>query len=924
MMHFKLKVLFKAAFIFPLLFFLTSQSLAQSGGTIKGRTLDKNGNAVPFVNVLIVHTNTGAASDAKGNYEIKNVPAGAHQLRASAVGYSSVTRDVTVAEGKTVTQDFTLEQDVLGMQEVVVTGSALPVRKLNSTSSISTLDPKALGLAMPQSTTGFLKYVPGFTRVESSGGYVNENYTMRGIFSTIYINFMEDGLPDFPTQNIFFMNTDNLFRINDNVQRVEVVRGGSAGLYGSNTPAAVINLISKTGGPTLGGEAQVEAGTQGLARVDYNLNGPIGQDWRFDLGGFYLYDHGIRNPGFPGNHGGEIQGNITRLFKNGYIRVYGKYINDQSQFILDLPHDNPSNPTQFVPGFGTYGSFNSPEGLNISVPTPNGSLNLPLGNGLSTDAGWLTGELYMEFPDGWSVKNQLQVMSNKQQWNAIIPGNAEPIGAFESSQLANLQKQGYVPANASNIAWNLSYTNILDANGNHVAFPNPAYTPANNLIAPGNEWHVAKPMSAFQEQLQINKSLDLGGDFLYHHDLSLILYFANYSMGNNWYFPTVLTDVQDITHFVDASVSYTDPATGAKKMVDVTKNGFTNYMSYFVNGAGQANILDGVLSDQMMVTKKLRLNIAGRWESDGFVQTTENNSTVQPNGTAVDSTTPPYAKEAWGNGSYRHMSTTLHDWAFSAGLNYDIIPNVWAFYANMSRAYEMPSLDNLLQDQPAQVAIFKDETTLQYEGGFKYYGDPVSFNADVFWADLKNINSQGAVNTPNGGVEWVTNYSPEQRAYGIEADVTYTPATGLFLRGNWTLLRSVFGSGAGPDIGSLLNGIPTSIGDLMGTYTLDNWTLALDWHYVGNRVGGTLVSNFTSGGVPVIVAGTALPAYNYMNVSLAYYIPSEAVTFTLGVTNLYQSLGLEEGNPRASSVGNYFLARPILPRRLTLTAKYSF
>ena len=85
-------------------------------------------------------------------------------------------------------------------------------------------------MAQPQSTTEFLKYIPGFTRVESSGGYVNENYTMRGLYSTIFINFMEDGLPDFPTQNIFFMNTDNLFRIDDNVQRVEVVRGGSAGI----------------------------------------------------------------------------------------------------------------------------------------------------------------------------------------------------------------------------------------------------------------------------------------------------------------------------------------------------------------------------------------------------------------------------------------------------------------------------------------------------------------------------------------------------------------------------------------------------------------------------------------------------------------------------------------------------------------------
>ena len=900
---------------------ITELPQAQQGqGTVKGKVVDQSGNPVAFANVLVVGTSLGASANVNGNYVISNVPAGPHELRASAVGYTTKMARISVTNEETATQDFTLALDLLGMHEVVVTGTAIPVTKLNATNSISTVSPKELTLAQPFSTTEFLKYIPGFTRVESSGGYVNENYTMRGIYSTIFINFMENGLPCFPTQNIFFMNTDNLFRIDDNIQRVEVVRGGSAGTFGSNTPAAVINLISKTGGPTLAGETQLQVGTQGLAKVDFDVNGPLGPEWRFDLGGFYLYDHGVRDPGYPGNKGGELQANITRLLPNGYIRVYGKYINSQSQFILDLPHDNPNNPTQFVPGFGTYGSFNSPEGLNISVPTPNGALTLPLGNGLSTNAGWLTGEINLNFPDGWNVKNQMQVMSNQQEWNAIIPGNAEPIGSWETGELSTLQGMGLIPANASGVNWNLTYTNLLNPNGTHVTFPNGAYSPLNGLISPGNEWHVAKPMSAFQEQLQINKSIDLGGDFLYHHDLSLILYWSNYSMGNNWYFPTILTDVQNITHFLDAAVTYTDPTTGATKTLNVTQNGFTNDMSYYVNGYGYASILDGVLSDQMMVTDRLRLNLAARWEGDGFVQTTENNSTVQPNGAPVDSTTPPYARITWGNGSYRHMSSYLRDWAFTAGLNYDIIPQAFAFYANFSRGYEMPSLDNLLQDVPAQVALFQDEHTLQYEGGFKYYSDVFAFNADAFFANLTNITSQGAVNTPSGAVVWVTNYGLNQNAYGIEADLTYAPVTGLYLRGNWTLLKATYASN-----GSFaLNGIPNSIGDLMGTYTLDNWTLEADWHYVGNRIGGLNFGGYTSTGQAEFVVGTALPAYTYMNAGLSYYVPSQAITLTLGVTNIYQSLGLEEGNPRASAIGNYFLARPILPRRLTFSVGYQF
>jgi hypothetical protein len=44
-----------------------------------------------------------------------------------------------------------------------------------------------------------LRYVPGFTRVESSGGEVNENISIRGILNQDYVMFMEDGLPVFPT-----------------------------------------------------------------------------------------------------------------------------------------------------------------------------------------------------------------------------------------------------------------------------------------------------------------------------------------------------------------------------------------------------------------------------------------------------------------------------------------------------------------------------------------------------------------------------------------------------------------------------------------------------------------------------------------------------------------------------------------------------
>ena len=73
--------------------------------------------------------------------------------------------------------------------------------------------------------------------------------------------FMEDSVQVYPTMHTFFINADNLFRPDENIERVEIIRGGSSSLFGSNTPGAIINFINKTGGPELSGTLKATAGT---------------------------------------------------------------------------------------------------------------------------------------------------------------------------------------------------------------------------------------------------------------------------------------------------------------------------------------------------------------------------------------------------------------------------------------------------------------------------------------------------------------------------------------------------------------------------------------------------------------------------------------------------------------------------------------
>src|SRR2546428_2354561 len=255
-------------------------------GSVAGRVTDERRAAIAGAQITLDQGGKGAVSGADGSYLIDAVSAGAHTVRVRLIGYRSQTASVTVSGGQRATHDFTLATDPLNLEAVVVTGTQTPRTKLETSNATTVLSAADLTQAAPRSTTEALRYVPGFTRVESSGGEVNENISMRGILGVEYVMFMEDGLPVFPTMHTFFMNADNLIRMDENVDRMEVVRGGSSALYGSNTPGAIINIVNKEGGPEASGSMMAYGGTGGLARYDFDVNGPIGPDWRFNAGGF--------------------------------------------------------------------------------------------------------------------------------------------------------------------------------------------------------------------------------------------------------------------------------------------------------------------------------------------------------------------------------------------------------------------------------------------------------------------------------------------------------------------------------------------------------------------------------------------------------------------------------------------------------------
>ena len=260
-------------------------------------------------------------------------------VAASFVGYASQRQTVTLS-GDPISLDFQLSSDALGLGEVFVTGVVNPVSKIQSSVSISTLEPEAIEATVPRTTAEIFRSIPGI-RSEASAGDGNTNITVRGVpisaGGSKYLQLQEDGLPILLYGDIAFGTADIFLRADPTVARVEAIRGGSASTLASNSPAGVVNFISKTGQVAGGNIAMTSGIDYNFQRIDFDFGSPLGDDVAFHVGGFLRTGEGERDAGYLAQQGGQIKANLTRFFDSGYVRVYGKYLNDRTPAYMPQP-----------------------------------------------------------------------------------------------------------------------------------------------------------------------------------------------------------------------------------------------------------------------------------------------------------------------------------------------------------------------------------------------------------------------------------------------------------------------------------------------------------------------------------------------------------------------------------------------------------
>jgi TonB-linked SusC/RagA family outer membrane protein len=241
-----------------------AQSQTQPG-QVTGIVIDSLSRApLAGVQVYLESSTLGSMTRQNGRYVISRVPPGKYQLRAERIGMTLALREITVGPGETVEANFALEVKALGLDEIVVTGTAGAARRREIGNSITQIN-VANRVERPVDATDILQAAAPGIEVTNGGAGAGQGSKIRlrgskslemGSDPIIYIDGVRMMTGAFPVQaakdqgnRAANVTQSPLDMINPNdIERIEVIKGSAATtLYGTEASAGVIQVFTKKG-----------------------------------------------------------------------------------------------------------------------------------------------------------------------------------------------------------------------------------------------------------------------------------------------------------------------------------------------------------------------------------------------------------------------------------------------------------------------------------------------------------------------------------------------------------------------------------------------------------------------------------------------------------------------------------------------------
>ncbi|MBE1161456.1 TonB-dependent receptor [Dyella acidiphila] len=795
------------------------------------------------------------------------------------------------------------------LQQVVVTGTATfgGVKKIDASYSITSMSADQIKQANPKSAADLLKASPGIYP-ESSGGQTGANIEVAGFpggGDAPYVTFQLNGSPLYPMSSLSFMENSSMFRLDDTIDRAELVQGGPGVLYGNGQPGLTGNFILREGTDTPSGDLGYTYGSEGMSRIDGFIGFPLGKDtgWYGSFGGFWRKSDGVRNPQFPADNGGQLSATISRDWDSGSLMFYARALKDHNQFVTDTPILNPNQGTfSNYPGFnpltGTFGS-KADQYETIQVTPCNtagctpGGIPLNLAKGRGADIHMFGSNFDWDFGNGLSISDKLNFTGGQMNTVSFFSTGANPstLGEYISSQVASDIASGELPAG--------TYTSSATYANNGAA------ANMNQNVTTQGYWYVHKRIAAISNEFHISKELFDG------NTLTLGNYTAVYNDHDTWYLGNNML-LQAISNPDPIAV---DISNGTNTYQLSSPAGFTSGPSTAIyerwNGFNTAFFLtDTWKLDNWLFDAGIREE---RQQASGGIQNTatgdldDNPFTLYNNGSQ-------YLASGMSYINYRKSAPS-----WTLGANYEFTPNMSA-YVRLNDGVHFPGFDDLrgLPSTPVE-KIHNQEIGFKYQADWVYL-DVNAYHRIFFGVPYTYTNPFGqqvslVYGTSTKGVNLNTTFKPFEH-------VTLT-LSGDYMDGHYTntgLQEYTTQSGAAAFAsmyGMVLQRQPKVQFRFTPAYDLPtSWgslRAAITYEYVGSRYGDLIEQQ---------------PLGNFYDLSFNVSANvGQHWVYTVMGTNMTNQIGITEGNARLfgfASSGGVILARSIEGREVQGQIKYKF
>lgn len=227
------------------------------------------------------------------------------------------------------------------IEQIVITGKASGIAglRVDASYAITNVSAENIEKMNPKSTAELFTLVPGVWS-ESSGGVAGANVFVRGFPSggdAPFLTVQMQGVPIFPPPTLSFLENSSMFRLDETVDFMEALRGGSTPVISNGQPGLTTNFILKEGSEETEGLVKLSTSDYGLQRMDAVVSGELADDLYFMMGGYISSSQGVRDAGFNSEEGHQFTLNITKELDNGSINFYTRQTDDHGVWYLPTP-----------------------------------------------------------------------------------------------------------------------------------------------------------------------------------------------------------------------------------------------------------------------------------------------------------------------------------------------------------------------------------------------------------------------------------------------------------------------------------------------------------------------------------------------------------------------------------------------------------